>query len=122
MDRLKYGPFNNSGDAISHNRGRKLVYGDFQGGTAQNQRGRLFKTFDQAGVVTNAGYNFKGQLIHCQRQLAVEYKEKLNWSNTVPLEQRTYATTTKYNALNREIECTTPDNTIIQYGFNERGF
>ena len=45
-----------------------------------NLRGRVVQLFDQAGVVTSDDYDFKGNLLSSQRQLAQEYKASLDWS------------------------------------------
>ena len=64
---------------------------------------RSFKLFDQAGVVTSDDYDFKGNLLRSQRQLAQAYKTTLDWSAAVPLEAETYTSRTRYDALNRPV-------------------
>lgn len=95
----------------------RQVYGQ---DAEHNQRGRVFQTFDQTGKVVNTEYDFKGNHLQYQRQLAVEHKENLNWSNNVSL-GIFYTTTKRYDALNREIECTTPDDTVARYDYNQTG-
>ncbi len=51
--------------------------------TLLNLRGRVFKHFDQAGVVTSNRHDFKGNLLRGSRQLAREYRAAIDWS---PLE------------------------------------
>ena len=70
-------------------------------------------------MVTSDEYDFKGNLLHSQRQLAQEYKATLNWSVAVPLEAATYAASTRYDALNRPTEQTSSDNSIIHNVYNE---
>ena len=85
------------------------VYGETQlNPAANNLRGRVVQIFDQAGVVTTDGYDFTGNLLHSQRQLAREYKQTVDWSATVPLEEAVYASRTRYDALNRPIELDQP--------------
>ena len=56
-----------------------IVYGEaLQDGAVHNQRGRVFRTCDQAGVETHLDYDFKGNLISSQRQFAQEYKSTLD--------------------------------------------
>lgn len=86
---------------------------------ATNSRTRIVQLFDQSGVITSDTYDFKGNLLHTQRQLAQEYKATLNWSTSVPLEAPTYNSSTSYDALNRVTEQTMPDNSIIRNVFNE---
>lgn len=51
--------------------------------------------------------------------MAREYKTTLDWSADVPLEADIYASTTRYDALNRPIELTAPDDSVILPGYNE---
>ncbi|HEX4966044.1 MAG TPA: RHS repeat-associated core domain-containing protein, partial [Thermoanaerobaculia bacterium] len=86
---------------------------------ATNLRGKVFQLLDQAGVVASDDYDFKGNLLRSERQLAQEYKATLDWSASVPLEEATYTSRTIYDALNRPIELTTPDNSVIRPSYNE---
>ena len=53
----------------------RTVYGETQPNPeANNLRGKVVQLFDQAGVVTSDDYDFKGNLLRSQRQLAQEYK------------------------------------------------
>jgi RHS repeat-associated protein len=86
---------------------------------ARNLRGQVVEQFDQAGVVTSDEYEFKGGLIRGRRQLAQTYKSTLDWSTAVPLETETYTTLTRYDALNRPVELTAPDRSVIRPAYNE---
>lgn len=98
----------------------RMVYGESQPNPeANNLRGKTYQAFDQAGVVTTDAYDFKGNLLSSSRQLAVEYKTTLDWSQTIALEPDVYASSTAYDALNRPITLRTPDNSIIHPGYNE---
>lgn len=100
----------------------RTVYGESQPNPeASNLRGKPYQVCDQAGVVTTGAYDFKGNLLHGQRQLAAEYKTTLDWSVValVALETAAYTTGTRYDALNRPIELISPDNSIIRPGYNE---
>jgi YD repeat-containing protein len=80
------------------------IYGETQqDGAVHNQRGKVFRVFDQGGVETYLDYDFKGNLIASERQLALEYKANLDWSGAVPLESTTFLSNTQYDALNRVI-------------------
>jgi RHS repeat-associated protein len=81
----------------------------------------LVKHFDQAGVVTNGIYDFKGNLLQSSRRLAREYRQTIDWSNiaAVALESETYTTSTTYDALNRPTAVTTPDQSVYRPTFNE---
>jgi len=98
----------------------RTVYGETRPNPeASNLRGKVVQLFDQAGVVTSDDYDFKGNLRCSQRQLAQEYKKILDWSGAMPLEAQTYANRTRYDALNRPTELTTPDNSVIHPTYNE---
>lgn len=86
---------------------------------ARNLRGKVAQMLDQAGVVTTGDYDFKGNLLHNQRQLAQEYKTTLDWSAAVSLETSIYTSSTHYDALNRQIEQITPDKSCISHVYNE---
>ena len=45
-----------------------------------NLRGQLYQHYDGAGLVTNERHDFKGNLLSHTRQLAVEYKQQVDWS------------------------------------------
>lgn len=98
----------------------RTVYGETQANPETNNlRGKVVRLFDQAGVVTSDDYDFKGNLLSSGRQIAVEYKATLDWSGAVPLEAATYASSTRYDALNRPAEMTAPDNSVIRHIYNE---
>ena len=98
----------------------RSVYGETQPNPeTHNLRGKVAQVFDQAGVVTSDDYDFKGNLLRGQRQLAQEYKTALDWSAAVPLEADIYTSRTRYDALNRPTELTAPDNSVIRPGYNE---
>ena len=98
----------------------RTVHGETQPSPESNNlRSKVIHIFDQAGVVTSDKYDFKGNLLHSQRQLAQEYKATLNWSVAVPLEVPIYASQTSYDALNRPTEQITPDNSVTRNFYNE---
>ena len=94
-------------------------------GAARSRAGeparRVAQHFDQAGVITSDGYDFKGNLLRSGRQLAREYKDTLDWAGAVDLEPETFTSTTTYDALNRPISVTTPDLSVYRPTFNEAG-
>jgi RHS repeat-associated protein len=101
----------------------RTVYGESRPAPeTTNQRGKPVHVFDQAGVVTSEDYDFKGNLLASQRRLAREYKTTLNWSAEVPLEPEVYTSRNRFDALNRPISLTAPDNSIFRPTFNEANF
>jgi RHS repeat-associated protein len=100
----------------------QTIYGEGQTDPeASNLRGKLYQVKDGAGVVTNVSYDFKGNLLSSQRQLAEAYSTQLDWSDTVPLETETFVQTTVYDALNRPKSITMPDSSEILPIYNEAG-
>jgi RHS repeat-associated protein len=107
----------------------RTVYGETRPNPeVANLRGKVVQQFDQAGVVTSDPYDFKGNALRSQRQLAVEYKATLDWSqNPQPvLETEIFASSTRYDALNRPTQMVAPhsnqSNTkvnVIRPGYNE---
>jgi RHS repeat-associated protein len=96
-----------------------------------NLRTRVFRQYDSAGIVTNLGqnpetgraeaYDFKGNLLHSSRQFAQEYKTPLDWNQDVPLEPglAPFTSHTTYDALNRPVTMTAPDQSEIRPTYNE---
>jgi RHS repeat-associated protein len=98
----------------------RTVYGDSQpNADTHNLRGKPYQAYDGAGVVTTAGYDFKGNPLRSSRQLTVDYKSTPDWSTTVRLEPETFTTRTSFDALNRPIAQTTPDNSTTRRTYNE---
>ncbi|MGH8646446.1 MAG: RHS repeat-associated core domain-containing protein [Gammaproteobacteria bacterium] len=98
----------------------RSIYGESRPNPeASNLRGKVVQLFDQAGVVASDEYDFKGNLLRSQRQLAQEYKTTLDWSAAVPLEAAVFTSRTRYDALNRPTELTAPDDSIIRPAYNE---
>jgi RHS repeat-associated protein len=116
--------FLNEGLAAEQLVGR-TVYGETRPNPETNNlRGKVVQLFDQAGVVTNDEFDFKGNLLHCQRQLARKYNTTLNWSVAVPLDGTIFTSRTRYDALNRPTELVPPHNpttqpSIIRPSYNE---
>jgi RHS repeat-associated protein len=99
----------------------RTVYGESQSEPAlHNLRGQVYQVFDGAGVITHVDYDFKGNVLHSHRQLAVDYENTLDWSAAVDLEEdEVFHSHTTYDALNRPLTLTTPDNTVLSPIYNE---
>ncbi|MDT4292022.1 SpvB/TcaC N-terminal domain-containing protein [Methylomonas sp. MO1] len=98
----------------------KTVYGDDAGSglsetqrTQANQRGKVHKHFDTAGVVTNESYDFKGNLLRSSRQFASDYQNTPNWSFNPALESEIFVSSTRFDALNRPVEMLSPHTSQI---------
>ena len=98
----------------------RIVYGEGQpNDLALNLRGKPFRQFDEAGIVTNEHYDFKGNLLESTRRLLEDYKDEVNWAQSPELEPRIFTTATTYDAFNRRTTLTTPDNSVARPRYNE---
>lgn len=84
-----------------------------------NLRGKAYKHFDGAGIVTTDQYDFKGNPLRNSRQFAVDYKNAPDWSQAPAVEVETFRSSTAYDALNRPSAITAPDQSIYRPTFNE---
>jgi RHS repeat-associated protein len=121
----------------------RIVYGEqHPDAGASNLRGRPCLHFDQAGVLSNDAYDFKGNLVRTSRRTAREYRTAIDWSTVdavvqtdpaavfssaeldaaaAPLVEGTYTTVTSFDAFNRPLTLTTPDGSIVGQTYNEAG-
>ncbi|MBN2439942.1 MAG: VCBS repeat-containing protein [Spirochaetales bacterium] len=116
----------------------RLVYGEYHPDRLLNLRTKLYQHFDQSGVITNAGYDFKGNLTEASKQFALVYKTNINWNvlegvnepdeiaeKSGPLLMpEEYVSFTRFDALNRPIQLVTPHTNnmkpnVIQPRYNE---
>ncbi len=101
----------------------RTVYGEgIKDAVKYNLRGEVYQQYDGAGVVTNQEYDFKGNLKQSSRQLAKDYKQRLDWNRTVLLETETFTSKTAYDALDRPIWLKMSDNSEIKPTYNEANF
>ena len=100
-----------------------------------NLRGQAYRQCDQAGVVTNESFDFKGQLTGGTRQFTREYKRAVDWTlvhdvlGTDPnaldgvllpmLEADVFRSSSEVDALGRPITITMPDNSALRPRYNE---
>ncbi len=93
-----------------------------------NLRGKPYKHFDTAGVVTSEAHDFKGNPLRSSRQLVQDYKTTPDWSQNPPpvLETEIFASSTRYDALNRPLQIVAPHSNqpntqfnVLRPGYNE---
>ena len=96
----------------------RTIYGESMGDAA-NYRTRVYQVFDAAGVLTTEGYDFKGNLLQSKRELLSDYKSAVDWQQNPTLNAGTFTTQTTYDALNRPLTVTTPDDSTYRPTFNE---
>jgi RHS repeat-associated protein len=86
---------------------------------ASNHRGKVWKVYDGAGIVTSVLYNFKGNLREGQRDLLPDYKQAVNWLLNPAANDGSFSSSTTYDALNRPLTVTSPDGSVYRPTFNE---
>lgn len=115
--------------------------GDKTAFKAENLLGKVYQHYDQNGCITNAVYDFKGNLVKVNRTLTKEiktatgYVDEFNWNiadKTTLLEDEGFEQNTQYDALNRMIQLDSWHSTknpsiykvpasIYKSEYNERG-
>jgi RHS repeat-associated protein len=102
----------------------KRVYGETYSTPAiPNTRGKIVKSYDQAGEVTTDTYDFKGNLLRAKRKMAQEYRKTLDYSTAVALDLDLpeYITSTDYDALDRATKSISPDGSAISTTYDGAG-
>ena len=105
----------------------RITYGEGQAGDqAQNLRTRVFEHRDQAGVLTNESFDFKGNPTQSKRVLTVDYQKDVDWNAPPPLETEVFTTQSEFDALNRAVQVLAPNSNaananIILPMYNETG-
>jgi RHS repeat-associated protein len=105
-----------------HARYEQTRYGeDAPDAQAANLRGRAVSQYDGSGVTHLLAYDFKGNLVRSQRQLAAAYREVIDWRQPPPLEERAYPASAAYDALNRQVSATSPDGSVTLSSYDPAG-
>ena len=107
----------------------QTVYGEGQpGDQAMNLRGRIARRNDGAGVLSNDRFDFKGNLLAATVRLLQNSKAQVDWSlaPSPALEVESFATSNRYDALNRPLQLVAPASSapgtrfdVIQYLYDE---
>ena len=89
----------------------RVTYGEGQpGDQAQNLRGRIFEHRDQAGIVTNKTFDFKGNLRESTRVFTVDYQNDVDWSSPPAVQAEAFTTQLEFDALNRPVRVVAPNS------------
>lgn len=117
----------------------RTVYGEtLTDGAVFNLRGRIFCQLDGAGLVKNARFDFKGNLLSTERQLATAYDQQVDWNDiadpsstsaalgVVGLDAESFSTASEFDALNRVVRLQMPSATpnvdhVALPAYNETG-
>jgi RHS repeat-associated protein len=101
----------------------KIEYGEGQvNSEGLNLRTRIYRHSDSAGVATNAArnpnssqteaYDFKGNRLRSARQLVSDCQAIPDWVLDPQLEDETFTTSTRYDALNRPVQSIAPHSDV----------
>ena len=69
-----------------------------------NHRLKPWKVYDGAGVLVSENYDFKGNPVQSTRQLLVDYKARIDWTQHPKLNKEIFTSSTTFDALNRPIQ------------------
>jgi YD repeat-containing protein len=98
----------------------RITYGELApNATAHNLLEQVWKSEDQAGVLIQDDFDFKGNLLSKSHQLCASYKNVLDLSKPVTLESEAYPTTVTYDALSRLVSTANPDRSVTYRIYNE---
>jgi hypothetical protein len=99
----------------------QVVYGEeLADAQIRNLRGAAYQRHDEAGLATTVQRDFKGNILAASRQLLVDYVDDVDWSTAVALNAETFTTASSFDALNRMVTATTPDESITATTYSER--
>jgi RHS repeat-associated protein len=116
-------PFNltvNIGDGTGNYTYGQFIYGEtVAGAKTLNLLGKVYQHNDTAGTTIVLGCDFKGNVLSTSRKLLSDYKKIPNWATAQGLDADSYTTDNVYDALNRPIIITSPDDSIFMPGYDE---
>lgn len=99
----------------------RIEYGEgLADGQALNLRGAAHRQFDETGVATTSRRDFDGNVLSATRQLLVDAVHDVDWSTDPRVNAETFATSRTYDALNRVVTVTTPDESVTTMMYNAR--
>lgn len=91
----------------------RAEYGDaVPDAAARNLRGRIHRQFDPAGVATSDLYDFKGNLLRSTRRLTSDHAALPDWVGDPALQDETFQTSSRYDALNRPVQAVAPHSSV----------
>jgi RHS repeat-associated protein len=109
----------------------KTVYGEGQLDAASlNLLGKPYQQYDAAGIVINAAYDFKGNLLNSTREIfnsaageIADYTNPIDWSGPLPatLSGETFTASSTFDALNRPVTLTSPNGSVTRPTYDQAG-
>jgi RHS repeat-associated protein len=113
----------NENGSSFNNTVEKYIYGEDSGINSCNLRGKVYKQYDEGGVVLFNLYDIKEQPLQISRQLRSDYKNQANWNDIskVLMESESFTTLYTYDALGRVISEKSPDESVTVQKYNQAG-
>ncbi|KAF3922975.1 hypothetical protein ABW20_dc0102625 [Dactylellina cionopaga] len=104
----------------------KVVYGEavepIVESNRRNRRGEIVEIYDQAGVLSNLEFDFRGHCTRTSRRFAKEYRSTIDWSiESTPLENSDHITLSEYDSLGRLVQITDRSGSTTRKSFNLNG-
>ncbi|KAK0317610.1 hypothetical protein LTR82_011379 [Friedmanniomyces endolithicus] len=102
---------------------QRNMYGEGQPDDIKlNLRGKLFRQYDQAGMIIHSAWDFKGNELQSDRAFALDYKSTLDCSTPVAMQSDFYTTRTVVDARNRVLVVVQPDGSTVKRSYNRGGY
>ena len=99
-----------------------FVYGEYQvDPEANNLRGKLYQVRDQAVLTTYKRYDHLENAIQGAQQFVTEYKNVVDWSSSVAMEDEEFTWSATFDALGRLLTKTRTDGSVISNAWDQRG-
>jgi RHS repeat-associated protein len=99
----------------------QIIYGEgLLDAQTLNLRGAAYQHKGEAGLATTQRRDFQGNITSASRQLLADYVADVDWSTNPPLNAEIFTTAYTFDALNRVLTQTTPDQSVTNPTFNAR--
>ncbi len=114
----------------------RIYYGEsLPSPSEQNHCGQVYLSFDGAGLVKNESFDFKGNLLESTRRVVRMFENEPDWLDVAEwvgaeeveekakelLEEESFRTQYSYDALNRVVTRTSPDESETHFGYDRGG-
>jgi hypothetical protein len=104
----------------------RIIYGDtteLSVPPGSNLKGKVYKTFDEAGIAVNEAYGPRGEQLSSTRQYTVGFKGLTDWSDLKGpgLNPNIYRSLRTFDALNRQRSYLAPDGSTQRSEYSQGG-